>query len=581
MMPTQTGRGTSVLYFGPFRGSEMNTTRDTLPALARLPAPADAGTMLRAGSRRACVGWSILFVVLYVGLDAASSVFPSGPIPVSPWNPQAGLAIALLFVGGRRFVPATLAAALLSEIIVREPGWASFDVVGGLAIGIGYVATGLVFRMFDEGRSIMRMAVLRDFLTIALVGTAASALAYTGAFALLTGGGRIVPAEVMRKWLGDYVGIVAFAPLLLTLLDTRIRRPTGHRLAVDVLLFGLGLLALLVLVFGIEPIEGHKLFYLLFLPLIYLAMRQDFPGAAIGVACGQFALIAALVVSERSADAATEYQLLMAVLAVTTLLLGSVASERRRALAELAQRSAELQAQQAALADAMRVAAASETASTLAHEMSQPLSAIGTYARAGVEMMRHGEPPYGEIRAVLERIERETARSSEVVRRVRDFFRTGVAHREPTDLHALLADAVAAVRDRLDRERIALAIEMPADLPDVDTDKIQIGTVLHNLLGNAIDALTGATSQRRIRIAVRGVADNEVEVDVEDSGPGIAEAVEKSLFEPLATTKPAGMGLGLTICRTIVQAHGGRLWLVSRQPALFRFTLPIHGHEHL
>lgn len=551
----------------------MNTTRETLAAPAHFPAPTVDG------SRRACVGWSVLFVMVYVVLDAVSMVFRSGPIPVTPWNPQAGLAITLLFAGGRRFVPAALAAALISEIFVREHGWASFDIIGGLAVGLGYVATGLVFRMFDEGRSIMRMAVLRDFLLIALLGTAATALAYTASFALLSGDAHIPLTEFMRKWLGDFVGAIAFAPLLLAMPYLRVRRLAGRRFMVDALLFGAGLLALLVFVFGIEPIEGHKLFYLLFLPLIYLAMRQDFPGAAIGVACAQVALIVALVVSEHSAHAATEYQLLMAVLAVTTLLLGSVASERRRALADLARRSAELQAQQAALADAMRVAAASETASTLAHEMSQPLSAIGTYARAGLEMLRHREPEGTEIRAVLERIERETARSSDVVRRVRDFFRTGLAQREPTDLHALVEDAVAAVRDRLDRDHIALAIDMPADLATIDSDRIQIGTVLHNLLGNAIDAVTDAPSPRRIRIAVRSTTDDEVEVDIEDSGSGIAEVVATSLFEPLVTTKPAGMGLGLAICRTIVQAHGGRLWLVSRQPALFRLTLPIHGNE--
>jgi signal transduction histidine kinase len=125
---------------------------------------------------------------------------------------------------------------------------------------------------------------------------------------------------------------------------------------------------------------------------------------------------------------------------------------------------------------------------------------------------------------------------------------------------------------------IALAVDLPPGLPAVDVDRIQIGTVLHNLLGNAADVLAGTPPPRWIRISAREQGPF-VELDVADSGPGIDPAIREDLFEPLATTKPTGMGLGLPIARTLVQAHGGRLELAHPQPTTFRFTLPIHGPD--
>jgi two-component system sensor kinase FixL len=579
-----TQRAPAWLRLGPrhdvYRRADMNAAPGTLTAPAGRSRRPRAARGLPDASRGAFVAWSGLFVVLYVALDAASMVFPFGPIPVTPWNPQAGLAIAAASVGGRRSVAAVVVAAVVAEFVVRGATGVAFDLAGGLVLGLAYAATGIAFRARNADRSIVRMEALRDFLLIALVGTGVAAAAYALCYAAVGNGGSVLPlGDVLRKWLGDYVGAVAVAPALLALIDGRVRRPAVASLVLDALLFGVGLFAVLALVFGLEPIGEHRLFYLLFVPLIFLATRHEFGGAAFAVACVQIALVAAMLVNDTSSDDATEYELLMVVLATTTLLLGSATTERRRALSELARRSAELREQQAALSDAMRVAAASEAASTLAHEMSQPLSAIGTYARAGIEMLRRGTAQPGDIAGILERIEQETVRSSEVVRRVRDFFRTGSARREPTDVAELVHDAIDAVRDRLSRERVFLALDVPPDLPRADVDRVQLGTVMHNLLINAIDALADSPAPRRIRVGARRGAAEEIEIDVEDSGPGVDDDVAASLFEPLATTKPAGMGLGLAICRTIVQAHGGRMWLVSSKPTLFRFTLPIHGQQ--
>ncbi len=176
----------------------------------------------------------------------------------------------------------------------------------------------------------------------------------------------------------------------------------------------------------------------------------------------------------------------------------------------------------------------------------------------------------------LERVESEAARSGEAVRRIRDFFRSGTSQLEPIRVDALIREAAAAVRDRVEAQGAQLRIDVAPDLPIVLADRVQIGTVLHNLLTNALDASVDTPAPALIEVVAHRLGSECIALDVADSGPGVAINVRQCLFEPLATTKPTGMGLGLAISRTIVQAHGGQLWLAHERPTTFRLTLPIH-----
>jgi C4-dicarboxylate-specific signal transduction histidine kinase len=368
------------------------------------------------------------------------------------------------------------------------------------------------------------------------------------------------------------------APLVaLSLRPGNDRLPAAEPLWLDVAVFLVALAPVIALLFSVDSETGERLLYLLFVPLIVIAMRRGFAGAVFGVAIVQVAIVTSLWLAGRTADDAASYQMLMIVLGVTTLFLGAVAGERRRAITELARRSAELRAQQQALADAMRVSAASETAATLTHEMSQPLSAIGTYAHALREMIKKGRSSSADLTGIIERIVAESARTRDSVQRIRDFFRSGSARREAIELGVVVDDTVEALRDRMRAEAISLVTDVPATLPPVSADRIQLGIVLLNLVGNAADAQTGTLPPRWIRITARE-RDAFVEVEVADGGPGIDASVRDVLFEPLATTKPAGMGLGLPISRTLILAHGGRLELASLHPTTFRFSLPTHGN---
>jgi two-component system sensor kinase FixL len=253
------------------------------------------------------------------------------------------------------------------------------------------------------------------------------------------------------------------------------------------------------------------------------------------------------------------------------LSLGMTVTVRRATEERLHQREVELN-------QAMRLASAGEMAQAIAHELNQPLSAVANYARASRSMLddpaRHG----ALLADTLEKIDREANRAGQVMRRLREFFRGGGLRREIFSVSALIDESLTYVRRRADRQNIVFKLALDETLPSVYADRVQMGTVLHNLLANAIDALSsGGNDPREIEISSRRQGEGLIQVCVADNGAGVGAEMEGRLFESFATSKAEGMGLGLAISRTLVQAHGGELWLASARPAQFCFTLPIES----
>jgi PAS domain S-box-containing protein len=238
----------------------------------------------------------------------------------------------------------------------------------------------------------------------------------------------------------------------------------------------------------------------------------------------------------------------------------------------------QLRERETELARSLRLAAAAETASALAHELNQPLSAIGSYVRACTLLLERPEANRARLESTMRTVVAEVGRAGEVVRRLRDFFRSGTSRFERLAPGALAHGALEALAPRLERHRIEAELDLAPGLPDLQVDRLQIETVLHNLLSNAIDAIVaGECAQRRITLAV-GLADTAVRFAVTDSGPGVPAPVAANLFRPFSTTKPEGMGLGLAISRSIVENHGGRLVAEpTAQGASFAFTLPVEA----
>jgi C4-dicarboxylate-specific signal transduction histidine kinase len=217
-----------------------------------------------------------------------------------------------------------------------------------------------------------------------------------------------------------------------------------------------------------------------------------------------------------------------------------------------------LEAREAELQRSLRLAAA-RTASALAHD-NQPLSAIATYVRACAILAERPEENRARLVETMGTVTTEVARAGDVVRRLREFFRSGSSRLEHVSVARLLASAAERAAPRLERHRIALTVECDPSLAGVLVDRLQIETVLHNLIANAIDAITaGDAAERAIRLRAAPDARGAVRITVRDSGPGLPAGMPPDAFPPFATTKPHGMGLGLAISRSIVESHGGRL----------------------
>jgi PAS domain S-box-containing protein len=229
------------------------------------------------------------------------------------------------------------------------------------------------------------------------------------------------------------------------------------------------------------------------------------------------------------------------------------------------------------LAHLARFTTLGELSGSLAHELNQPLAAILSNAEAAQRFLDQDPPAVGELRAILEDIVAEDERAGEVIGRLRALFKKGEVAFQPMDLASATLDVLRLLRSELVAHDIAVETDLPPSVPLVRADKIQIQQVLLNLVKNASDSMAHVSpARRRLSLSVRGNGNGQVRVSVRDTGTGIAHDVGPRLFEPFVTTKPDGMGLGLAVCRTIVEAHGGRLRAENNAGpgATFEFTVP-------
>ncbi|MDK9695531.1 MAG: PhnD/SsuA/transferrin family substrate-binding protein [Siculibacillus sp.] len=243
----------------------------------------------------------------------------------------------------------------------------------------------------------------------------------------------------------------------------------------------------------------------------------------------------------------------------------------RRRTAELQRAHEKARLESERMEHTVRLSLMGEMASSLAHEINQPLAAILTYARGCERRMESGTDPDG-VRDAVRRIAVQAERAGAIVRRMRDFVRKNPSRQVPVDPGEIVTDALALFEPTA--RGVNVEAEVPTDLPMVRADRLQIEEVMLNLLQNALEAVSGRPDGR---IVVRVDTDaHAVAVSVTDNGPGIAPGAEEHLFEAFFTTKPEGLGLGLSLGRTIVEAHGGRLDVDTATPGetTFRFRLP-------
>ena len=229
------------------------------------------------------------------------------------------------------------------------------------------------------------------------------------------------------------------------------------------------------------------------------------------------------------------------------------------------------------LAHVARVNTMSQLSASLAHEINQPLTSILLNAQAAQKMLDAEKPDLVEIRAILADIGTDDRRAASIIDRARELLRNRSVALDVVSLQAIAKEVFALVRSDAIERRISLETSLPDDVPPVRGDRVQLSQVLLNLVVNAFDAVSGsADREHRIRVAARNIPGNRIEVAVADSGTGISADLLPRLFEPFVTTKPAGLGIGLSVAHDIVTRHGGRLWAENNPHggATFRFTLP-------
>ncbi len=619
---------------------------------------------VEVSERRAFLAAAI-YVSLYVAVDWLCYVRPQLGPGITPWNPQAGITLAFLVVYGSRWFLATAIAASLAAVLVRAAPAAGITVyTTSIWIALVYALLAVVVRRARLAVPIESAAAAARFAGASVAGTLLVAIGYVGSY---IGVGEIPVGDALRGiaryWLADLNGVLMLTPLLLQ--TGALGRALQHarRAGWEIPAQGAVILATLWVIFTLPVAEQLRFFYLLFVPVIWVALRWSWPGALLAVLAIQVGLIVAA-----EADIHTprfiDLQFLMLTLALTALLLGAVVRERAGVLRRVAAREAEqrallamapdavltvdaggaikmanpaavrlfgrdcgeaqrvrltqllpeinlssaagraaldgrredrsefpaevawarldtptsegflvtvrdvterrrseeqLRERDAALSRAMRFAMAGELASSLAHELNQPITALVSYLNASEILANRAQAVDDRLQSTLGKAGREAMRASEVLHRLRNFYRGGASKREIVNLRALAGVVVAAFQERLRRAGATLVVSAPAMLPEFEGDAMQLEIVLHNLLANAIDAVTRVdATHRRIELSAAH-SEGVVTLQVDDTGAGIAPQVAGQLFEPFVTSKSDGMGLGLAISRTLIRARGGEL----------------------
>lgn len=508
---------------------------------------------------------STAFVAGYLLLDWISYIYSMKDFNITPWNPKPALAIALLMVGGRRWLPAVFAATVLTALLVRgAPFPVAVNIVAATVLTLGYFAIAHVLTSIYP--IALKLDSRRDVLRLTAVVTAGSlvmGLLYTGV--LLASG--VGPAEryleaILRFSIGNSVGILVTLPLFLMLLDPERRRQMKRMLGRGETFAQLAAIGIVLwAVFEQPQLEDFKRFYLLFLPLIWVATRSGMVGTALATALIQAGVIYAVQTHQYRTLTVFELQALLMALTITGFFLGVTVEERERAALELRQ--------------SLRLAAAGEMAAALAHELNQPLTAIFSYANAGQLLAESRDSSPTQLHDTLKKLVSEAGRAAQVVRRLRDFFSTGATQLQEASLPALVANVIVSLHTRALAAGIDIQLRVVDQIPNVLIDSLQIEVVVRNLMVNAIEAVTDAADDKRVWVDISADDTGHIQLSVTDSGPGITPERMEHLFEPFSTTKATGMGMGLAISRAIVEGHGGTLWAKPGSQGILGFSLPI------
>jgi signal transduction histidine kinase len=229
------------------------------------------------------------------------------------------------------------------------------------------------------------------------------------------------------------------------------------------------------------------------------------------------------------------------------------------------------------LAHANRVATMGQLTASIAHEVKQPLTAVVTGGDAGLRLLRRQPPKPEEVAKSFEQMIMGAKRASDVIDRIHSLVKKHAPRKEKLDINGTILEVVGLIQSEMIKSSVTVRMELAESLPHIQGDRVQLQQVILNLMINSIQAMSDlAGGERELHVTTQLIASEGVRVGVRDSGLGFSPETLQRLFEPFYTTKPNGMGMGLSICQSIIEDHGGRLWAIPCEPqgALFQFTIP-------
>jgi signal transduction histidine kinase len=537
-----------------------------------------AWTWLRSIGIAAAVG------VAYFLAAEVSNSFLITPETVIFW-PAAGISSGLLIslwstarwpvLAG--VIIATAAANLLRHFgVAATAAW----VVGNAAEPM--IIAGLIQHYFGANFKIDRLYCVLGLFAAAIIGTAVASTWWTFVYYWLFASLNDPTANWLHWIVSDLAGIASVAPLVVGL-SAALRQPPPRSEAYE----SFAVLALLGAMTGVivslppEPWETVVPAALVFPMLLWLAVRCQPVFAAAG------AFIVSMTVAFTAIyglghfgdtglsieDRVLQTEAIILVVTFGTAVLAALFAERRESEARLARSNAMLQRERDNKLINLRAAIAS-----ISHEIKQPLSAIALNGAAARALLEAERPDLKEAQTALNDVISDSHRTGEILDNLRGLFDNSEQEKEPVDVNELILSALHLLRGELAGHGIAVGVELASELPPVMGSKIQLQEVVINLAQNAIDAMAPVKGGRRsLTIKTRADGGKAILMELEDSGPGVDPQRLDSIFDAFVTTKPEGMGLGLAICRTIIERHGGKISAASdsRSGAMFQIFLPI------
>ena len=524
-----------------------------------------------------------LFLV-FLPLTYLSTIFELTELRATPWKPETGIAVAAGLLLGRPAMVSMAAAIFVSTKLWGWPLPGVWEYVSALlraGVFVGFASVAAPYLMRYPQPTLQTIIAFLGF-------SVAVTLIYAPARGALLWVSDGIDPDYLFNYsvtlsIGNLLGILTVVPLFLA---------TGKAEGIVAYLrswsffHSAALLALVVtsmLVFATPEINHFKFFYLIFVPVIVFSIRDGYAAAAFSVLLSDLLMLGILYARDFQSSTVAELQVLMLSLSVTGLLLGTAISERAHALAERERSHLRLQESQAALLQASRLSLASEMAAALAHELNQPLTSVRNYIRAVRRRLDSAEFNSSTLKSDIDAAVSQVDEAASLIRSTRGFLQRGNIQLSPTELEPLISSCAELVVPELRRAGIALEKADMSKLPPVVCNKVQIQQVVMNIVRNAKEAIVlGNPRQRAISIkASASVRPGFLEVAIADSGPGVAPEMKRLLFQPLHSSKPEGLGLGLSLCNTIIRSHGGEFWLDDRvtSGARFVFTLPCSPHD--